>query len=152
MNWGVLSSIFLLSTVKFMYAAIPGATFDLPFWQTYLANIGGGLLGATVFYFGAEFFIIRSHKKRKAQKEAALAAGKEYKEKRKFTRTNRFVVKLKRTLGIVGLSFYAPYLLSIPIGSIIVAKFYGKKKITFPLIALGILINGVLSSGIPYLF
>ncbi len=135
-----------------MFAAIPGAAFDVPFWQTYLANIGGGILGAIVFYFAAEYFIRRNQKKQIAKREAAIAAGLEYKEKRKFTRTNRFVVKLKRSLGIVGISFYAPYFLSIPIGCIIVAKFYGKKKITFPLIVLGILINGLLSSGIPYIF
>jgi membrane protein DedA with SNARE-associated domain len=152
MNWGVLSSIFLLSTVKFMYAAIPGSVAGIPFWQTYLANIAGGFLGAVVFYFGAEYFINRSHRKRVEKKKAAIEAGLEYIDKKKFTRTNRFIVKLKRNLGIVGLSFYAPYLLSIPIGSIVVAKFYGKKKITFALITLGILINGVLSSGIPYLF
>ena len=38
--------------------------------------------------------------------------------------------------------------LSIPIGSIISAKFFGKDNRTFPLIVLGIGINGLITTGI----
>lgn len=152
MQWGVLSSIFLFSTVKFMYAAIPGSIFDVPFWQTYLANTGGGVLGAAIFYFGSELFIKRNHQRKIRKNEAAIAAGLPVKKKKRFTKTNRFIVKLKWKLGIVGITFYAPLLLSIPIGTIIAAKFYNKQKLTFPLIVLGVFVNGLLTSGIPYIW
>ena len=151
MQWGIISSIFLFSTFKFMFAAIPGSIADIPFWQTYLANISGGVLGSLIFFFGAEFFIRSNQRRRIKKHEEAIRTGKVIKEKKKFTRLNRFVIRLKWKLGIVGITFYAPFFLSIPIGSIIAAKFYSKQKITYPLIALGIFVNGLLSSGIPYI-
>ena len=45
-----------------------------------------------------------------------------------FTKGNKFIVRLKLKLGIYGISFYAPLFLSVPIGTIITAKFYGKEK------------------------
>ena len=65
---------------------------------------------------------------------------------------NRFIVKLKSKLGIIGISFWAPFFLSIPIGAIVVAKFYGKEKKTYPLMCLGTLINGLATTSIVYLF
>jgi hypothetical protein len=55
-----------------------------------------------------------------------------------------------KRLGIVGISFYAPFFLSVPIGSIISAKFFGKDKRTFPLIVLGIGVNGLITTGLAY--
>ena len=62
------------------------------------------------------------------------------------------VVKLKRSVGIYGITFLAPLFLSVPIGSIISAKFYGKKKITFLLIVIGMFTNGLLTTGLAYIF
>ena len=64
---------------------------------------------------------------------------------------NKFIVRIKRRFGIFGISMYAPLILSVPIGSIITAKFYGKDKRTFPLIVVGIIINGALTTGLAYL-
>ena len=74
------------------------------------------------------------------------------KPKKNFTRMNKFIVKIKRSVGQVGVCFWAPFFLSIPIGSIISAKFYGHSKKTYPLIVLGIFINGSITTGIAYLF
>ena len=38
---------------------------------------------------------------------------------------------MKRSVGIIGIAFWAPFFLSIPLGSIITAKFYGDNKNTF---------------------
>ena len=72
-------------------------------------------------------------------------------QKKKFTRMNKFIVKIKGSLGIVGISFWAPFFLSIPIGSIVTAKFYGENKKTYPLIIVGMFINGFATTGIAYL-
>lgn len=135
-----------------MYAAIPGSIFELPFWQTYLANAGGGIFGATIFFFSSELFIKINHNKKVKREEAAIAAGKPVVHKKRFTKTNRMIIRMKWKLGIIGITFYAPLFLSIPIGTIITAKFYNKQKLTYPLIILGILINGLLTSGIPYIW
>lgn len=125
---------------------------NLPFWETYFACVAGGTFGAAVFYFLSEFFIKYSHNKKIAKNEALLAQGLPVVEKKKFTKTNRLIIKIKRSLGIYGICFWAPFFLSVPIGSLIVAKFYGKLKKTFPLIVLGMFINATIMVGIAYIF
>ncbi len=153
MNWAALSSVFLLSTFKFMFAAIPGNLAGAPFYQTYFATSLGGIFGAAVFFFSAEFFMRRAKEKRERKRQEAIDKGIPYKEKKKFTRMNKLVVKIKRSLGIYGISFWAPFFLSVPIGSVVVAKFYGKTKFkTFALICVGFFINGAVTTAITYIF
>ena len=65
---------------------------------------------------------------------------------------NKGIISMKRSIGIIGIAFWAPFFLSIPLGSIITAKFYGHKKNTFLLIIAGIFLNGLITTGITYLF
>lgn len=135
-----------------MFASIPGSIAGIPFFHTYFAACTGGILSAALFYFSAELFMIMNHKKLEKKRKAAIADGKVFKEKKKFTRMNKFVVRIKMKLGIVGISFLGPLFLSVPIGSIVTAKFYGKKKSTFLLIILGMFVNGFATTGLAYLF
>lgn len=152
MKWGALTSIFLIATTKSMVAPLPGPKFQLSFLETYLATVLGAIVGAAIFYFAAEFFMLRSLKKRDKKRKIAHSKGLPFKEKKKFTMINRLMVRIKRSLGIVGLSFWAPFFMSIPIGAVVVAKFYGKRKITFPLICIGIGLNGLITTSIAYMF
>jgi hypothetical protein len=68
--------------------------------------------------------------------QKAEASGKEIKHKKKFTPTNKKIIRLKKSLGVFGITFLAPLLLSIPVGTIIVAKFFGKQRFTYPLLLL----------------
>jgi hypothetical protein len=151
MNWAALTTVFLLSIVKFMFAPFSGRGLGLPFWETFLACLAGGIFGAAIFYFSSELLIKYTHKRRVIKKQQMIAQGLDYKEKKKFTRTNRFIIRVKRSLGIYGISLWAPFFLSVPVGSIITAKFYGKQKATFPLIILGLVINGFVMSALVYL-
>lgn len=152
MNWGAVSSVFVLAMFKFMFAAVPGAVVNIPFEQTYLALCAGGIVSSGVFYFSAELFMKISRNKRNKLILEAQLKGNQLKPKRKFTRMNKFIVRIKRKLGIFGISLFAPLFLSIPIGSIITAKFYGRKLITYPLIIAGIALNGVLITLLSYMF
>ena len=90
-------------------------------------------------------------KRLKLRREAELK-GVPFKGKKTFSRMNKVVVKLKLRLGKVGICFWAPFFLSVPIGSIIVAKFYGKYSFTFLFVLVGILLNAFLTSFIVYVF
>ena len=48
-----------------------------------------------------------------------------------FKRRNKWVVKIKKTMGVKGVAVLFPLFLSIPLGSIIAAKFFGRLKATF---------------------
>ena len=72
------------------------------------------------------------------------------KTRKQFTRMNKLIVRVKRNIGWYPISFWVPLFLSIPVGSIIVAKFYGKRIFTFPLIVIGIVLNGLIITTIRY--
>jgi len=152
MAWGYLTTVFFLATVKFMFAPAAGRAFDLPFWETFFTCFAGGTFGSFVFYFSSELLIKYSHNRKVAKHEEFERLGITIPFKKKFTKTNRFIIKIKRSLGIYGICFWAPFFLSVPIGSIIVAKFYGKLKKTFPLIILGMGINAIVMTLIAYIF
>jgi len=150
MKIGILTSLFLLSTVKFMFAPLGGPHLELTFVETYLACCAGAIFSAVIFYYSAEYFLIRSRKKRHEAHEKAKLEGVTLKRKKNFTRMNKFIVKIKKSMGIIGTCFWVPFFLSIPIGSIVTAKFYGKSKKTFPLIIVGIFLDALITTSISY--
>ena len=150
MNWGGLITLFGLSIIKFMFAPFSGPVFKLTFIETYVACVAGAIFGSAVFFFSASYFMRRAKEKREEKEKALLAKGLPIVAKKKFTRVNKLVIRMKRSIGIIGISFWAPFFLSIPLGSIIVAKFYGDNKKAFPLIVLGICINGIITTSITY--
>lgn len=134
-----------------MFTPFGGPPLGLSFIETYIAAVAGGIFGAAVFYFPSDYFILKAEQKKHTKRHEALRKGEAYIEKKKFTKTNKFIVKIKMKLGIVGISFWAPFFLSVPIGSIVVAKFYGKEKITFALICAGMSLNALVTTGLAYL-
>jgi hypothetical protein len=151
MMWGSLISLFLLSTVKFMFTPLGGPGLGLSFFETYFACVSGGVVGSGFFYFSGGYFIKRTEKKRQDLVDKRIKQGIELKTRKKFSRINKFIIKIKMSIGIIGISFWAPFLLSIPVGSIVTAKFYGHKKKTYPLIVIGIFLNALVTTGLAYL-
>jgi hypothetical protein len=151
MNFGIYATFFLLSTVKFLFTPFGGPAAKLSFFETYFSCVAGAIFSAAVFYFASEFFMKRAHANKIKKQEEALAKGIELPKKKIFTKTNKTIVRLKHKLGIYGIAFYAPLFLSVPIGTVITAKFYGKEKKTFPLIVIGMFVNGLITTGIAYL-
>lgn len=150
MHWHIYFSLFGLSMVKFMFAPFGGPGFHLSFIETYLSCVSGAFFAAFIFYFSSEYFLKRAAQKRSDAYHTAMKLGLPFKEKRKFTRFNKFIVRLKRRFGIYGISLFAPFVLSVPLGSIVTAKFYGKEKRTFPLILAGICLTGSFTTGLAY--
>lgn len=150
MNWAAFSSVFLVATFKFLFSPFAGIPLGLDFLTTYLAAISGASISSLIFYFGAELIMITSRKKRLKKENEALQKGIVLIQKKIFTRGNKMTIRLKRTFGKIGLCFLAPSLLSIPFGTIIVAKFYGKEKDTFLWIFIGILLSGLITTSLAY--
>ena len=144
------SAFFLLSTVKFLFAPFGGPASGLTFIETYLSCLFGAIFSGTIFYFLSEYFLKRSRIKKQKEIHLAIELGKEIKPKKTFTPLNKGVVKMKRKLGLFGISFFAPLFMSVPIGTIVTAKFFGKNKFTYPLILLGMICNGLLTTGIAF--
>jgi CBS domain containing-hemolysin-like protein len=152
MHWHLYFSLFGFSMIKFMFAPFSGPLLKLSFLETYLSCVAGAVVAAFIFYFSAELLLIRSHRNKVAKRMQAISKGIVLKEKKKFTRTNKTIVRMKHRFGVWVVGIYAPLFLSVPVGSIITAKFFGKEKRTFPIIILGIFINGLMTTSIAYLF
>ena len=151
MNWGVIS-LFGLSTVKFSFAPFGGKIAGLTFIETYVSCCSGAIVSAAIFYFLSNYFIKKSIEKNAKIRRHFLDQGLPIPVKKRFTRMNKWVIRMKRSIGIIGIAFWAPFFLSIPLGSIITAKFYGNNKNTFLLIMTGIFLNGLITTGITYIF
>ncbi|MCH1480509.1 MAG: hypothetical protein L7U23_10470 [Crocinitomicaceae bacterium] len=152
MNWTGYISLATLATIKFMFSAIPGPALGLNYVETVISIFVGAVISAAFFFFSAEYFMQRAQKKRIKLMQEAHKNGETIAQKRVFSRMNKGVVRLKLRFGKIGICFWAPFLLSVPVGSIIVAKFYGKYSFTFLYVILGMLINSLLTSFIVYVF
>ena len=151
MVWGSLISLFLLSTVKFMFTPFGGPALGLSFFQTYFICVSGGIFGSSFFYFLSGYFLKHAKKKKHYKMKYNKEEGQFLKKKKTFSKMNKLIIKIKTSIGIIGICFWAPFLLSIPIGSIISAKFYGHKKQTFLLIIVGMFINAFITTSLAYL-
>lgn len=152
MQWVALSTVFFTAMVKFMFSPALGPALKLSYIETYLANLAGAVLSMTVFYYAAEFFLKRSHNAKVLKNKLAIEQGKALPKKPIFTKKNKFIIRMKSKIGVIPFAFWAPFLLSIPIGSIITAKFFGKRSITYPLMVLGCVLNNTITVSLVYLF
>lgn len=136
--------IALLATVKFIFSPLAAVkTIDNDTWYyTYIAVCIGGLVSASFFYFFSVQIIERN-------------VGRRIKKgivKKKFTRINKLIINTKTNIGIVGLALLSASFISIPLGSIVLAKFYRHKKSTVVILYLAILFSGAICTGVTYFF
>lgn len=120
------------STWKFA-ATFPVAIylFKMTFTETILYTNIGGFIGIIVSLFFSKGLILLWNKIFPGK------AGSKKKQKKKFTKSNRRLVMLKSKYGMPGIAILTPVLLSIPIGTFLTAKYYGKKRANYFLLALG---------------
>ncbi|MGV6861827.1 MAG: hypothetical protein ACWA41_08640 [Putridiphycobacter sp.] len=152
-NWHWYLYGFGLGTFKYMpsHWFLQWSTMVLPnnqlsFLELFLPPFLGAVAGMAVFYFLSDYLMERSVRKKAEKIKKLEAQGIDFKPKKIFTRTNKLMVKIKRTFNIYVFTFIAPLFLSIPIGSIVCAKFYGHQKKTFPLMMLNMAIYGIIDT------
>ncbi len=124
--------IILFCTWKFA-AMFPIAIFamKMSFFKTIVYTNIGGALGAIIFTFFSDILIKIWNK--------YLPKKFKYhrKPKRVFTKGKRILVKIKVKYGLAGIVILTPLLLSIPVGSFLVLKYYGSKKINITWLIFG---------------
>ncbi len=128
---GKYLAVALLSSVKFLFAPFFAESLHLSFKEALATTYVGGAAGITVFGLIGELisaywtkiieFYLRTFTSRTAA-EAKRFAG------RKFKPSNRFIVKVKKRLGLFGLALVTPCLISIPIGAIAIMSFFCHKR------------------------
>jgi hypothetical protein len=120
--WKIFS-VFITSVLGFGKVSVPSAValFNFNFWKVILTTCGGGLTGVVVFTnVSAAFLRWWNNLKHKYFSS--------HKHPRVFTRTNRFIIKVKQKAGLWGIATFTPILLSIPFGAFVAERFYKDKK------------------------
>lgn len=150
MNWSYFFSVFIIGAFKYLFSHGMAFGFtkgfddvEVNFINIFIPTILGAIISMAFFYFLSDFLMERAAKKRHRLYHEALDKGIPFKVKKKFTKTNKFLVKIKSKLGVYAFTFLVPLFLSIPLGSILCAKFYGHKKKTYPLMVLNMSIYGL---------
>jgi len=115
-----LAGLGLLASVKFLF--VPPALVYLGYGvtTTFITTMIGGCTGAITFFYGGKGIIDAWDK---------LFPSK--KKKKKFTKQNRRIIRIKQKFGLWRFCFTA-VILSIPVASILLAKFYSNGKKTIP--------------------
>jgi hypothetical protein len=138
-------SVFAMSTVKFAISPMMAYGFGFGFLETFLITSSGGCLGVLFFYRSSDWLMRRSRSRR----DKAVARGRA--PARNFTRANRIIVKVKRRQGMRGLALLTPVIISIPIGTVIAAKYFHDDRRTLPMLMISVLMWAmVLSSVVRY--
>lgn len=131
-----------------MQTAASTSDVELTFLEVFIPTYTGALLSMAVFYFTSDYLMERAAHKRHLAHLEAMKNGVELKRKKIFTKMNKMMVKTKRKFGIYAFTFVVPLIFSIPLGSILCAKFYGHQKQTYPLMALNMGIYGIIMSAL----
>ncbi|MGQ0828154.1 MAG: hypothetical protein ACT4ON_07155 [Bacteroidota bacterium] len=122
--WEILS-VFLLSTVKFVFGAVPLALgLGFSFFETVFITSIGGFVGVLTFVFLSDFIIKRI--KERIQKKYAENPNRI--PNKKFTKKNKTIVYVKNKFGIIGICLLTPLLLSIPLGCLLAVRYFNDKQ------------------------
>ncbi|MES2397956.1 MAG: hypothetical protein V4549_18230 [Bacteroidota bacterium] len=118
-------SVFLMSTVKFVFGGVPLALgLGFSFFQAVTVTSLGGFVGVTVFVYTSDK-LIAYLKKRKILKQLE---NPNQIRKKSFTRKNKIIIIVKQRFGLLGISLLTPLLLSIPIGCFLAVRYFNDKQ------------------------
>ncbi len=124
-SWWEIFSVFLLSTVKFVFGGVPLAlTYNFSFFESVTVTSIGGFTGCIFFVFLSEKLII-NYRHRIANK---IHHTKKSAIKKVFTKKKRFIIKIKTQFGLVGIAALTPLLLSIPLGCFVAVRYFKHKQ------------------------
>ena len=122
-SWWEILSVFLLSTVKFVFGAVPMALgFGFSFFEAVTVTCLGGFTGVTTFVLLSERIVARLKKRREQRLKDGIPHGK------RFTHKNKLIVRVKVRFGLIGIAFLTPLLLSIPIGCFLAVRYFNHKQ------------------------
>jgi len=135
----------LIASIKFLLAPFEAERSGFNFQNSFLITTTGGITGIVAFTFIGHG-ISYGWKKFKGFFKGRNETLK--KEKKKFTTSNKLIVRIKMRYGLIGLAIITPAIISIPVGTIVINHFYRRKfrNITFLIISLlawSLFLNGL---------
>ena len=126
-------------TLKMLVAAGFGAGFGFSFLETFLWTAVGGCLGVLLFYRLSERLTEWSRKRWLQDRDRARARGAVL--RRIFTRRNRWIIRVKHVSGSLGVAALTPLVLTIPVGSILAARFFHHDRRMVPALLISVVVQ-----------
>ena len=157
-----IANVFLLATVKYFYTPLYAFIIGLGFLETLIILWTGGVFGFFVFYYFSNILILSARILKptiiKITPDLILNYYRNWKQKRaikrksrkKFSKRNKIIVKVRSIYGMWGICLLTPCFLSIPLGAFLLRKYYHKKRIAIPVMVLTIIIEGIIISVISW--
>ena len=68
------------------------------------------------------------------------------KPKKEFSRKNKLIVRVKSRWGLIGLALITPTIISIPIGTLLAARYFGSNWRTLPYMLLSVVMWGFVAT------
>lgn len=122
----------LSSSVKFaMTFPLAVLQFNFGFAECILWTNLGGLLGIYFFAYLSDKLIIWWRNKFVVRRKPHKTEGQ---QKKVFTKRNRRIVRIKQRYGLIGIALITPLLLSIPLGTFLMIRYYPRSR--FGIVAL----------------
>lgn len=144
--------VILTSSVKFFIAVPFARASGLSFIESLICCIIGGSIGVTAFLYLSDYIF----RFLGWLKDIFFTPKKTDKPRRKFTKTNRFIVKVMRKYGLIGVAAITPILISIPVGTLVAErlnlKFFNDKPRLLMYLYLSVIGSSILLNTIFYLF
>lgn len=135
--------LFLLSTVKFFFSPAAGLAWGFSAVTTITITSIGGICGFLFFYFLSKYVALLWKRWKKNKKD---------KDPVRFSFRNRTIIRIKNSFGLVGIALATPVIISVPIGAVIVARFYPRQKWTIPIMSAGIVFWSINLTLLLYVF
>ena len=124
-SWWEIFSVFLLSTVKFVFGSVPLAlSFNFPFFEAVTVTSLGGFTGCIFFVFLSEKLIV-NYRNRIVNKISLTRISS---SKKIFTKRRRLIIRVKTRFGLTGIAALTPLLLSIPLGCFVAVRYFKNKQ------------------------
>lgn len=147
--WWELLSVFLLSTVKFVFGGLVMALgLKFSFLESVIVTTSGGFTGVFVFVELSEKLVSFINARKKKKK----SANPDMPEKKKFTIRNKTIIKIKQRYGLLGFSIFAPFFIPIPLGCFLAVRYFNNKKRIIWYLSGSVLFWSVTVSSLHFLF
>jgi uncharacterized membrane protein len=125
-SWWEIISVFLISTVKFVFGGVPVALgLGFSFFETVVVTSLGGFTGVIIFVALSDTIIkkVKDRQLKKLQKGEVIT-----KKKKIFSRKNRLIIHVKHRFGLFGIAALTPLLFSIPVGCFLATRYFKDKQ------------------------
>jgi hypothetical protein len=146
-DFAEIATVIAGSTLKLLWAAIAGAGFGFTFLQNFLFTSIGGCIGVIVFFRLSSWLMERARLKALRKRAERMASGAAS-AVRIFTKWNRWIIRLKHTSGLRGIAALTPLVLTIPVGSVLAARYFRHDRRTIPALMLSVVLQALCVSAL----